>query len=79
MRSFFKWVERNEDARADGMKSWGKALPAIQKAPAKPFVPSPDGVRAFLGALNTQTRVGMRDYCAVTVMVDCGLRLQNTH
>lgn len=75
LRAFFRWVERDDDCREEGLKPWYKALPAIPKTPRRKFVPERRSLKKFMSPMNTNTTVGMRDYVAMSVLLDTGIRV----
>jgi site-specific recombinase XerD len=74
LRALFRWVERDEDCQDEHLKSFCRVLPAISQAKPPALLPNLKNVKTFLGSLNTRTRSGHRDYVALSLMIDTGLR-----
>ena len=75
LRAFFRWVEQDEDCQAEGLKSWAKALPFISNSPFKKFVPERTQLRKFMLSVPVHTRLGMRDYVLMSLLIDTGIRI----
>ncbi len=74
LRALFRWVERDEDCQDEQLKTFYRLLPAIQQAKPPSVLPTPKDIKKFLGGLNVRTRSGHRDYAALSMMIDMGLR-----
>jgi integrase/recombinase XerD len=75
LRAFFRWVERDDDCREEGLKPWHKALPAIPRSSPKKFVPERADVKRFMATINVNGTIGMRDYVAMSLLLDTGMRI----
>ena len=75
LRAFFSWVERDEDCQNEGLKSWRSALPAISKTPSRKFVPERAAVKKFMASIDVSSWDGLRDYVAMSLMLDTGMRI----
>ena len=74
LRALFHWVERDEDCQDEQLKTFYRVLPVIEQTKPPAVLPSPKEIKTFLGGLNTRTRAGHRDYVALCLMLDTGLR-----
>jgi integrase/recombinase XerD len=74
LRAFFSWAEKDEDCEAEQLKSFRRVLPAIEQTKPPTVLPSLKEIKRFLGSLDTKTRAGHRDYVALTLMLDTGMR-----
>lgn len=74
LRALFRWVEKDEDCQDEQLKTFYRALPAIQQTKPPTVLPTPKEIKKFLAGLNTGTRAGHRDYVALSMMIDSGLR-----
>ena len=71
MRTFFRWLEREGLLYVNPMQKVER--PRREKRLVRPF--SEDQLRAFLGAINTRTAVGVRDFALCVLLADTGLRI----
>lgn len=74
LRSFFKWVERDEDCQGEGLKSMQRFLPTIEKSPRKDYIPATVDLRKFKSAFQTRTPYGFRDYVVFCTLIETGIR-----
>jgi integrase/recombinase XerC len=74
LRALFRWVERDEDCQDEQLKTFHRLLPSIQQTKPPTVLPSAKEIKSFLSGLNTRTRSGHRDYVALSLMIDAGLR-----
>ncbi len=74
LRALFRWVERDEDCQDEQLKTFHRLLPAIQQTKPPTVLPTLKDMKKFLSGLNTRTRSGHRDYVALSLMIDTGLR-----
>jgi integrase/recombinase XerD len=74
LRALFHWVERDEDCQDEGLKTFYRVLPAIPQTSPPAVLPPSKDIKKFLGGLKTTTRSGHRDYVALSLMIDTGLR-----
>lgn len=74
MRSFFKWVDLDEDCQAENLKSMGRFLPTIEKSPRKDYIPATVDLRKFKAAFQTRTPYGFRDYVVFCLLIETGIR-----
>ena len=73
LRAFLRWVERDPSCR--GLESFVRFLPRIPKAVRKNFVPSVEHMEAFRAGFDRKVIWGLRDYTAVSFMLDTGARV----
>jgi site-specific recombinase XerD len=74
LRALFHWIERDEDCQDEQLKTFYRLLPAIEQTKPPNLLPTPKEIKKFLAGLNTATRSGHRDYVALSVMIDTGVR-----
>src|SRR5205807_9493029 len=74
LRALFHWVERDEDCQDEQLKTFYRLLPAIAQTKPPTVLPTLKNIKKFLAGLNTSTRAGHRDYVALSMMIDTGLR-----
>jgi len=74
LRALFHWVERDEDCQDEQLKTFHRLLPAITQIKPPTSIPDQMEVKKALGSFNVRTRSGMRDYVALVMMLDIGLR-----
>jgi integrase/recombinase XerD len=75
LKTFFLWVDRNEECRDAGLRSGlQRNLPAIPKNPRRQDIPEVKTLKAFKNAFNTDTKHGFRNYVVTTLLMDTGLR-----
>ncbi|MCU1305403.1 MAG: Integrase/recombinase, XerD/RipX family [Acidobacteriaceae bacterium] len=74
LRALFRWVERDEDCQDEQLKTFHRLLPAIEQNRLPTVLPSPKEIKKVLGSFNVRTRAGLRDYVALSLMLDTGLR-----
>ncbi len=87
LRALFRFVERDEDCQDEQLKTFYRVLPAIEQVKPPSDIPDQKDVKKMLGSFNVRTRSGLRDYVALTLMLDTGvrsgelrfLRLENLH
>lgn len=75
VKTFFRWVEIDEDCREAGLKAFDKYLPVIAKCPRRIDIPQIKDLRTFKNTFNTKNRWGFRDYVAMSLMLDNGIRI----
>ena len=73
LRAFLRWVERDPSCR--GLESFVRFLPRIPKAVRKSFVPSVEHMEMFRAGFDRKVIWGLRDYTAVSFMLDTGARI----
>lgn len=74
LRSFFHWVDKDEDCQAENLRGMQRYLPVIGKTPRKEFIPMTQDLRDFRNAYNTDRSYGFRNYVAFSLMLDSGIR-----
>lgn len=85
LRTYFRWVDVDEDCQEDGLKGFSKYLPVIGKCPRRTDIPQTTDLSKFRDSFDTKNRWGFRDYVATSLMLDNGIRvgevcnLQLTH
>lgn len=75
LRTFFRWVEVDEDCQAEKLKGFHKYLPVMGKIPRREAPPPIKDLRMFKNNFNTNNRWGYRDYVSTCLMLDTGIRL----
>lgn len=75
LRTFFKWVDKDEDCQEAGLKGLQKYMPVIGKTPRRTDIPQMKELKSFKNNFNTANRWGYRDYVATCLMLDTGARL----
>lgn len=75
LRTFFKWVDLDEDCELQELKGMQKWLPAIEKKPRRLDIPALKDLRSFKNNFNTDDTWEYRDYIATCLMMDTGIRL----
>lgn len=75
LRTFFRWIDLDEDCQQEGYKGLQRWLPHIEKNPRRTDIPQVSDLKAFAGSFNTANRWGYRDYVATKLMMDTGIRL----
>lgn len=75
LRTLFRWIDRDEDCREAGCKNFSRALPVIEKAPNRMFIPSIEELRKFKDGFNTTSRWGFRDYVVAILLLETGMRV----
>ena len=75
LKTFFKWVEVDDDCREAGYKSLHKYLPAIGKKPRRTDIPATKFLKSFKNTFDTEDKWEYRDYVATCLMMDTGVRL----
>jgi integrase/recombinase XerD len=74
LRALFRFVDRDDECVAEGLKPWTKALPVIKATPSRKYIPETGDIRKFKAAFNTSSRAGYRDYVAFCLSLDSGAR-----
>lgn len=75
LRTFFRWVDFDEECRDEGLKGLQKYLPALGSNPRRTDIPQIKDIKQLKNAFNTDNRWGYRDYVMVCLILDTGLRL----
>ena len=75
LRTFFRWVDLDEDCQDAGLKGLQRYLPAIEKNPRRTDIPQIADLSLFKNGFNTKNRWGYRDYVATCLMLCTGIRL----
>ena len=71
LRTFFRWLEREGLTLVNPMARVER--PRRERRLIRPF--SEDQLRAFLGAINTRTAIGARDFALTVLLADSGIRI----
>ncbi len=74
LKSFFRWIEQDEDCQEDGLKNFGKYLPSIEKSPRREYIPMTADLRQFRNSYDTHKPYAFRNYVAFSLMLDTGIR-----
>lgn len=75
LRTFFRWVDADEDCQEQQLKGLQKYLPVIGKTPRRTDIPQMKELKSFKNNFNTGNRWGYRDYVATCMMLETGSRL----
>jgi site-specific recombinase XerD len=75
LRTFFRWVDLDEDCQLYELKGLQRYLPAIPKNPRRLDIPQNKELRSFKNSFDTDSKWGYRDYVATCLMIDTGIRL----
>lgn len=75
LRTFFRWVDLDDDCQAEGCRGLQKYLPAIQKNPRRLDIPSVAIVKEFKNRFNTDDNWEFRDYIVTCLTLDTGMRI----
>jgi integrase/recombinase XerD len=75
LKAFFHWVDLDPDCQQALMKSYFKVLPRIGKEIHRTFVPSQAQMQVFVEGFDRKVVWGLRDYTAVSLMLDTGARV----
>ena len=75
VRTFFRWVDKDDDCQLQELKGYQKWLPAIPKNPRRLDIPPTVDLKKFRSTFNTEDRWEYRDYIAVSLMMTNGMRL----
>jgi site-specific recombinase XerD len=75
LRTFFRWVDLDEDCQLYELKGLQKYLPAIVKNPRRLDIPQLSDMRSFKNGFNTDDTWEYRDFVATGLMLSTGIRL----
>jgi integrase/recombinase XerD len=75
LKTLFLFVEKDEDCQSEGLKSYAKWLPSIEKAPRRTDIPQMKDLKAFKNSFNTKNRWQFRDYVVTCLLLDTGVRI----
>lgn len=75
IRTFFRWVDQDEDCRAQGLAGLQKYLPSIEKTPRRIDIPQTVDLKRFKNSFATDTKIGFRNYVATCLMLTNGIRI----
>lgn len=75
LRTFFRWVEQDEDCQAQELKGLHKYLPAIEKTPRRIDIPQTADMKKFKNSFKTDSKVGFRNYVACSLLLTNGIRI----
>lgn len=75
LKAFFNWVDKDGSCQREKMKGFQKLLPKIGKNAPRMYIPSPDVMNDFLHSFNVADTIGLRDFTATCVILDCGARI----
>jgi site-specific recombinase XerD len=74
LRTFFRWVDLDEDCQLYEHKGLQRYLPAIEKNPRRLDIPQTKDLKAFKNSFNTDNKWDYRDFVVTCLMLDTGLR-----
>jgi integrase/recombinase XerD len=75
LRTFFRWVDKDEecqDANLRGVQRW---LPMIEKCPRRTDIPQIADIKSFKNSFNTSNKWGYRNYVATCLLINNGIRI----
>lgn len=75
MRAFFRWVDKDEDCREDGLAGLQRWLPAIEKTPRRSDMPEFKDIKKLKTSFDTDRHWDYRNYVAVCLMLTNGIRV----
>lgn len=75
LRTFFRWVDTDEDCQLYELRGLHRYLPAIEKNPMRNDIPQLDKLRSFKNDFNTDDTWEYRDFVATCLMLATGMRL----
>lgn len=75
LRTFFRWIDRDEDCQEEQLKGLQRYLPVIGKTPRRTDIPQMKELKSFKNNFDTGNRWGYRDYVASCMMLETGIRL----
>ncbi len=75
LKTFFRWVDMDEDCQSAAHHGLQKYLPALETPPRRTEIPSTKDLKVFKNGFNTSNRWGHRDYVATCLKLDTGIRL----
>lgn len=75
LKTFFKWVDVDEECQENGLKGLQRYLPAITKNPPRADIPSIKDVKFFKNSFNLKDKWEFRDYVATCLLLDTGIRI----
>lgn len=75
LRTFFRWVDQDEDCQAMELKGLQRYLPKISKNPRRVDIPPIATLKTFKNGFDTDSKWGYRDYVATCLLLDTGVRL----
>lgn len=74
LRTFFRWVDMDEDCQLAEHKGMQKYLPAVEKNPRRVDIPQVKDLKSFKNTFNTDNKWDYRDYVVTCLMLDTGIR-----
>lgn len=75
LKTFFIWVDQDDECQELGLKSLRKYLPKIKKNPRRVDIPEIDVLKKFKAVFNTNDKWEYRDYIVTSLLADTGLRI----
>lgn len=73
--TLFRFIERDEECKELGLKSWEKVVPPLPRNPRREFIPSIDKLKQIRGLWRTDTLLGFRNHVIYSLMLGAGLRV----
>ncbi len=75
LKTYFRWIDLDEDCREAGLQGLQRYLPAIQRNPPREDIPAVKDVKFFKNSYDLTNKWQYRDYVATCLMLDTGLRI----
>lgn len=74
LRTFFRWVDADEDCQNEGLKGLQRYLPPIQKTPRRQYIPSTKELRQWKNSFDTRLPYEYRNYVITCLILVNGMR-----
>jgi len=75
LKAFFRWISLDQECQNANMRSFFTSLPRIGKEVRREFIPSQEQMERFRKGFDQNLVWGMRDWTALTLMLDTGARV----
>jgi integrase/recombinase XerD len=75
VKTFYNWVDKDEDCQEQGLHGLQKYLPTIEKAPRRTDIPDIKDLKTFRNTIDIDSKWGYRDFIAVSLMLSTGIRV----
>jgi integrase/recombinase XerD len=75
LRTFFRWVDKDEECQDDKLRGIQRWLPMIEKCPRRTDIPQVSDIKTFKNAFNTSNKWGYRNYVATCLLINNGIRI----
>lgn len=75
LRTFFLFIDQDEECQEANLKGFNKYLPMLGKTPQRKDIPQVASLKQFSEGFNTRNRWGFRDYVATSLLLDTGIRI----